>query len=219
MGITPRTRVNNDAQYILLPNPRLDITPAESDTMLTAMVETQRLTNMTGQAYTIFTNDQQLYRVVVNITWVCSDRFQNFIPRLGGMHTLMNFAGALGSLMVESGRDNILQAAFSGVPNMLYGNYFLQNIRVLRLLTEKLLRGVIIDMNDSESYSDLMQILDEWAIQSSTTRFWVYNIIEPVFIMMMFVRSEREADWPLHLWSVQKMIPYFFAAGHFNYAR
>ena len=79
--------------------PLLDMTPAEPDTMLTAMVEAQRLTNMTGQAYTIFTNDQQLYRVVVNITWVYPDRFQNFIPQLGGMHTLMNFAGAVGILM------------------------------------------------------------------------------------------------------------------------
>ena len=102
---------------------------------------------------------------------------------------------------------------------MLSENNFPQNIRALRLLNEELLRGVIIDMNDSESYSDLMQILDERAIQSRTTRLWVDTIIKPVFMMMMFIRSERVADWPMHLWSVQKMIPYFFTAGHFNYAR
>ena len=102
----------------------LDMTPAEPDTMLTAMEDAQHLTNMTGHAYTIFTNDQQLYRVVVNITWVYPDRFQNFIPRLGSMHTLMNFAGAVGSLMAESGLENILQAAFSGVPKMLSGKNF-----------------------------------------------------------------------------------------------
>ena len=83
------------------------------------MVEAQRLTNMTGQDYTIFTNDQQLYRVVVNITWVYPDRFQKFISRLGGMYTLINIAGAVDSLMAENGLENILQAAFSGVPKML----------------------------------------------------------------------------------------------------
>ena len=62
-------------------------------------------------------------------------------------------------------------------------------------------------MNDSESYYDIMQILHKRAIQSRTTRLWVDNIIKPVFIVMMFVRSEREADWPLHLWSAHKMIP------------
>jgi hypothetical protein len=36
--------------------------------------------------------------------------------------------------------------------------------------------------------------------------------------MMMFVRAEREAGWVLHMLSVSAMRPYFFAAGHINYA-
>ena len=36
---------------------------------------------------------------------------------------------------------------------------------------------------------------------------------------MKYVRAEREADWPLHLASVHEMMPLFFAASHFNYAR
>ena len=43
------------------------------------------------------------------------DHFQNFIPRLGGMHTLMNFTGAVGTLMADTGLEDILQAAFGGV--------------------------------------------------------------------------------------------------------
>ena len=37
--------------------------------------------------------------------------------------------------------------------------------------------------------------------------------------MMMYIRAERESDWCLHLVAIKAMIPYFFAAGHFNYAR
>ena len=37
--------------------------------------------------------------------------------------------------------------------------------------------------------------------------------------MIIYVRVEREAEWSLHLWAMQQMIPYFFAAGHVNYAR
>ena len=37
--------------------------------------------------------------------------------------------------------------------------------------------------------------------------------------MMMYVRAEREGDWPLHLVAVKQMLPYFFAAAHVNYAR
>ena len=39
-----------------------------------------------------------------------------------------------------------------------------------------------------------------------------------MLIMMIYVRAEREAEWSLHLWAMQQMIPYFFAAGHVNYA-
>ena len=104
--------------------PLIDMSPAEPDTILTAMVESQRLTTRTGQVYTIFTNDQQLYRIAVNMTWVYPDRFQNFIPRVGGMHTLMSFAGSVGTLMADSGLENILQAAFGGVAKMLSGKNF-----------------------------------------------------------------------------------------------
>ena len=37
--------------------------------------------------------------------------------------------------------------------------------------------------------------------------------------MMMFTRAERESDWHLRLYTTHKMIDYFHAAGHVNYAR
>ena len=37
--------------------------------------------------------------------------------------------------------------------------------------------------------------------------------------MILFIRAEREGEFPLHLYACQQMIPYFFAAGHINYAR
>ena len=36
---------------------------------------------------------------------------------------------------------------------------------------------------------------------------------------MRYVRAERESDWPMHLECVEEMIPLFFPAGHFHYAR
>ena len=59
----------------------------------------------------------------------------------------------------------------------------------------------------------------ETPTQSQTTKLWVENLIKPVFIMMAFIRAEREGDWPLHLWVVKAMMVYFYASGHFNYAR
>ena len=55
--------------------PLIDMTPSDPDTIMSAMLESQRLTNKCGQTITVFTNDQQLYRVAVNITWVYPQLF------------------------------------------------------------------------------------------------------------------------------------------------
>ncbi|KAL8594298.1 hypothetical protein ACOMHN_001000 [Nucella lapillus] len=61
-------------------SPFLDMVPAEPDTMKTAIVEAQRLTHLTGQEWTVFTNDQQLYKEAVHITWVDRENgLQGFI--------------------------------------------------------------------------------------------------------------------------------------------
>lgn len=190
--------------------------PSDPDTIMTAMVESQRMTRECGQSITVFTNDQQLYKVAVNVMWVYPDLFQSFVPRLGGMHTLMSLVGAVGMLMNNSGLEEVLSSAFGGVSKMLSGKKYPQNVRALRLVTEELLRSVIMD---TESHAHLMSTLDELSTASRTAKMWVENLIKPVFIMMLFVRAEREGDWPLHLAAVTMMIPYFFASSHANYAR
>lgn len=47
--------------------PLIDKTPSDPDTVLTSMHEVQRLTTLIGQEYTVFTNDQQIYKVTVGI--------------------------------------------------------------------------------------------------------------------------------------------------------
>jgi hypothetical protein len=49
--------------------PYLDMTPNEPDTVKTAMTEAQRLTRLTGQNFTVFTNDMQLYKETIHILW------------------------------------------------------------------------------------------------------------------------------------------------------
>ena len=74
-------------------------------------------------------------------------------------------------------------------------------------------------LEKSDTHDDLIISLEALAEQSKTTKLWLDCLIRPVLLMMLFIRAEREGDWPLHLWAVQEMMPYFFAAGHHNYAR
>ena len=198
--------------------PLVDMSPAEPSMMLTAMKEAQRMTSITGQEYTIFTNDQQLYKIVVGITWVYENQFLKFIPRFGGMHTMMSFVGAIGTIMAESGLKDIMESSFGGVSKMLIGKKFPQNVRALRIIAEELLRSVF-EENVIKSHADLLKVLELKACMSRTSKLWIGILIKPVFLMMNFVRAEREGDWPLHLYATQEFMPYLFAAGHFNYAR
>ena len=101
--------------------PFLDMPLAEPDTIKTAMIEAQRLTALTKQKFTLFTNDQQLYEIAVRITWSEKNAFETLIPRLGGMHLLMSFVGSVGTLMGGSGLEEILRSTFAGVAKLLTG--------------------------------------------------------------------------------------------------
>ena len=190
--------------------------PSDSTSILTATVEAERLTKACGQDIVIFTTDQQLYRVTVNVMWVYRDIFTNFIPRLGGMHFLMSFVSSVGTLMAETGLEDLLKSAFGGVPAMLNGKKLPHNIRALRIATEEILRRHLDAAQDMEQ---LMAELDAKAGESKTTKLWADGLIKPVFLTMLYIRAEREADWPLHLLAVQRMLPYFFASNHVNYVR
>ena len=100
---------------------------------------------------------------------------------------------------------------------MLNGKKFPQNMRAMRLVVEELLRPVF-DTEDLTSYRDLETVLEDLARENRTAKDWVDCLIRPVFIMMVYVRAEREADWSLHILALKFMMPYFFAAGHINYA-
>ncbi len=115
----------------------------------------------------------------------------------------MSFVGCVGVLMADSGLEDVLKSSFGSVPLMLTGKHFQSPVATVK----------------TDCYADLMEALGDAATQSKTTELWFENLVKPVYIMMLFVRAEREGDWPLHLWAVKEMLPYFFAASHINYAR
>ena len=84
-------------------SPLIDMVPSDLSTIMTAMIEAQH----TGQSMTVFTADQQLYRVAVNGVLVYPELSDYFVLRLGGMHTLMSFVGSVGVLMGNSGLEEV----------------------------------------------------------------------------------------------------------------
>ena len=86
------------------------------------------------------------------------------------------------------------------------------------MCVEEILRPAILKQ-PMLSFDDLMSHLECFGKKSRTACLWLDALIHPGFIIMRFVRSFREADWPLHIHTVQMMLPYFAAAGHWHYLR
>ena len=44
-----------------------------------------------------------------------------------------------------------------------------------------------------------MNVLEEKSKSNRTIKLWVYALIQPLLLRLLFIRAEQEKDWPLHL--------------------
>ena len=98
---------------------------------------------------------------------------------------------------------------------MLTGKKSPMNVRVLRFAILELLRNHVEEM---DSFKDFDNFLESCSSKSVLSKHWVVNFIRPVMLLLIYIRAEREEDFALHLYACCKMMPYFFPAGHTNYA-
>ena len=85
--------------------------------------------------------------------------------------------------MSNSGLEEVLKAAFGGIPIMLSGKNFPQNVRTLRMIAEEVLKN---DLQETDNYDQLLSFLNKKAAQSRTTKLWLECLIKPVLMMMVF---------------------------------
>ena len=210
MGKTPSAA----NQFVF--GPLIDSPPAHPDTVLTTLIFIEKFMKQHGMSYIHLSADMQLYKVILQIKWSQPTKWSNLIVRPGGMHTLMSFCGCIGVLMNGSGLEELLSVAFKGVSYMLNGKAWPKAVRGLRMVVTALLEPLI--SYGKTTVSELEDELEK-VRQSRTGRLWTDCLITPVMIIHHYIRAEREGDWLLHMYALKKMIPYFFAAHHNNYAR
>ena len=125
------------------------------------------------------------------------------------------FVGTVGKLMENIRLAQLMMSSFAGVEKMLTGKKFPMNICALRFVDVELLRGQIEGML---KYHDLSKFLDKVLAKGSLAEHWLPNLIKPALLMMLYARLER-GEFALHLDVCNRMLSYFFAASHWNYAR
>ena len=91
----------------------------------------------------VFTADQQLFKIVVDVMFNEPRYFDCILPILGGMHMMMNFIHAIDIIMAGSGLKEILSSAFESVDKLLSGKMYPQSFRAFRMIAEELLCSVV----------------------------------------------------------------------------
>ena len=100
----------------LLPQPHTEVAflplvgrhPAHPDTIKTARDSGLPFARAAGEDVLIFTADQQLYKVTIDLLFHEPLYFKSVIPVLGGMHMLMNFIHTTAIIMPGSGMKEVL---------------------------------------------------------------------------------------------------------------
>ena len=210
LSIRPKTKI--------IYMPLLDMVPANPTTMQTSMTQAKRLSFEHGQKFCIYTFDRQLYCIAASILWHNIELAKYFYLWLDRMHFRISYVGSIGLLIAGTGIKTILEKAFGRVSKMLTRKRYPQNLRALRTLVEEVLRLLLKD-GKITSHSRLMNVLEEKNKSGQITKLWFDALIKPLISCLLFITTEREEDWSLHLEAVKNMVPSFFATSHVNYAR
>ena len=117
--------------------------------------------------------------------------------------------------MKASGVDILISAAFACITSIA-GKAWTNALLAYSLIIAVLLHNFY--SNGVKTYEKLNVYL-QTARGHPTGRLWVYCFVQPTPLSLMFLRGERNGDFLLQQHCLKAMLPYFFAAGHHNYAR
>ena len=195
----------------------IDSSPAHPDTVKTTLMYLQKTLNSFGMQYTHLTVDlptvpdcmpcpmERAYALDERHTSPGYDACPHEFPE-----------GCIGTLMKASGVDILIGAAFAGITSIVNGKAWANALRAYRLITAVLLQNFY--SSGAKTYAELCVYL-ETAREHPTGRLWVDCLIKPTLLSLMFLHGERNSDFLLEQHCLKAMLPYFFAAGHHNYAR
>ena len=196
--------------------PLLDAPPNHPDTVFTSMIYMQKTLESMGMTYIHLSVDMQLFILLTSIKWIYSERFCNIIARPGIMHTVQAVCGAIGNLNQGTGLEQLISSAFGGIAGIMSGKSWVAALRAFRMVTYTLLHNFL--STGQKSQDELCTYL-EGARSHPTGKHWVDNFILPTLLVHQLIRAERESDFSLQQYTLERLLKYLFAAGRFHYAR
>ena len=78
------------------------------------------------------------------------------------------------------------------------------NVRVLRLAVIVLLRAFIDNIKD---YNEFDLFLKRMSEENVLSEHWTENLVQPVLLMLLYIRAERKGELSLPLLACKTMTP------------
>ncbi|XP_048000447.1 uncharacterized protein LOC125237427 isoform X2 [Leguminivora glycinivorella] len=212
--------------------------PPTKDAIYTALKEAQKKSKGTS----LVTFDQPMYQTAQKIVTNPSNLMLDVVLKLGGFDLIKSFLGAIGFIMSGSGLKELWCNLYAAehIEKMMTGHAFARAIRahfltrsaLFNIITkdfdltpdekleiEGILEGCYIPDDNQKSYEEPLALtLELLEKRGPTAQLWV-QYFRMTTLAAQFIEAERSANWDLHLSSIKKMLPYFHAAGYFEYAK
>ena len=87
-----------------------------------------------------------------------------------------------------------------------------------RMLQKDVTPQELQDSSELEQVESILQLAREKLKDNRTAALWL-QFMDMVDLLRTFLRAERTGNWPLHLQTLQEMLPYYAAAGHNLYTK
>ena len=175
--------------------------------------------------------DQPLFAVAREIQWNWSDLYgeKKFVVMFGGLHIEMAFLKVIGGWLEGSGWTTVLADANVATPGTAESFIKVSSVTRSRRAHQVtacslfiLLQKAYTKYKDGVVNKDDIISFESWcAWQVSATpqfQYW-YTALQLELLLLVFLKSLRVADFHLYVNGLSKMLPWFFAMNHSNYAR
>ena len=176
----------------------------------------------------VFTVDQPLFSIAKQIQWFWPSEYgeNEFVILLGGLHIEMACFSTLGNLLNGSGWTHALtqaNIATSGTADSFLAAAHVTRTRHAHQIAACALSILLHKAYENYTYEESVpDSFDEWCSKrveiSPQFQYW-HMIMRFELLVLVFVRSLRDSNFPLYVAVLQKIAPWFFALDHTHYSR
>ncbi|CAG9762637.1 unnamed protein product [Ceutorhynchus assimilis] len=170
--------------------------------------------------------DQPLYAIIKTIQWNCPLLFgeNKFVAMFGPLHIEQNFLKLLGGLLNGSGWVELLSNSgiiSAGSAEAVLKVTHITKARLHHQYTVAVLYSLLQDAyrddnpNEEQPFDDWVNLISP---KSPTFQYWLL-VMNLQILLLSFLRALRLGNFTEYTESLLRMIPWFFAFSHSNYAR